>query len=247
MMLGHPPLLDLLVLFQRERKRRPSGQSPILVTRIAPNHEELVEKLPRREISRAPNVSENPIRNLLVGFENSLRCVNCVWHCHLLDLKRSAAVLETPMTNPVTAFKIPVADLDRAIKFYTAVFGHKFEREVVDGNEMAWFPFDPKAPGASGSLAKGGSYVPGKSGARLYFHTVDIDGTLARAVAAGGQVLYAKRRWVNWGGWPSSRTVKGTASRCIRRKSEARPRRVTETPSAWSPEIRNTGTARGGG
>jgi uncharacterized protein len=96
------------------------------------------------------------------------------------------------LRNPVSAFEIPVTDLDRAIKFYTALFGHKFDREVVDGNEMAWFPFDAKAPGASGALAKGGSYVPGKSGARLYFHTADIDGTLAKAVAAGGQVLYAK-------------------------------------------------------
>jgi predicted enzyme related to lactoylglutathione lyase len=96
------------------------------------------------------------------------------------------------MNNPVCSFEIPVADLDRAMVFYTAVFGYEFERELVDGNEMAWFPFDPEVPGVTGSLAKGDSYLPGKQGARLYFRTDDIKGTLEKAIAAGGKVLYPK-------------------------------------------------------
>lgn len=92
--------------------------------------------------------------------------------------------------NPVSYFEIPVKDLDRAVAFYGAVFGCAFERACVDGNDMAFFPHDEKRPGASGALAKGDSYLPGKSGARLYFQVQDLQGTLLRAVQAGGRELY---------------------------------------------------------
>jgi len=92
--------------------------------------------------------------------------------------------------NPVSYFEIPVTDLDRAVDFYTAVFGHAFERMNIDGNDMALFPNAEGAPGVSGALAKGDSYVPGTAGARVYFSVTDIPAVLARAVAAGGRVLY---------------------------------------------------------
>lgn len=94
------------------------------------------------------------------------------------------------MTNPVCYFEIPVTDLDRAVAFYRAVFGCDFERAAIDGNEMALFPSDPAAGGASGALARGDSYVPGRQGARVYFRVADVPGALARAVAAGGRELY---------------------------------------------------------
>ncbi|MFC6839400.1 VOC family protein [Xanthomonas theicola] len=92
--------------------------------------------------------------------------------------------------NPISYFEIPVHDLERAIAFYGAVFGHAFERTDVDGNAMAFFPYAPDRPGASGALAQGDSYLPGKSGARLYFAVHDIQATLDKAVGAGGRVLY---------------------------------------------------------
>jgi predicted enzyme related to lactoylglutathione lyase len=94
--------------------------------------------------------------------------------------------------NPVSYFEIPVTDLDRAVEFYTSVFGHGFERVSIDGNDMALFPNSEGAGGTSGALAKGESYVPGTAGARVYFTVADIPATLARAVAAGGSVLYAE-------------------------------------------------------
>jgi len=92
--------------------------------------------------------------------------------------------------NPVTYFEIPVTDLDRAVRFYQAVFGFTFERETIDGNQMALFPQTDGAPGITGALAKGSAYKPSKSGPILYFHTADIDKTLARANANGGKTLY---------------------------------------------------------
>lgn len=95
--------------------------------------------------------------------------------------------------NPVSYFEIPVTDLDRAQRFYEAVFEVKLDRETVDGYEMALFPFAPGGAGASGALAKGDVYVPAKTGPILYFSVADIDATMARANAAGGKTLYPKK------------------------------------------------------
>ena len=46
----------------------------------------------------------------------------------------------TKKSNPVVYFEIPVNDMNRAIKFYSAVFKFDFEKENIDGNEMALFP-----------------------------------------------------------------------------------------------------------
>lgn len=94
------------------------------------------------------------------------------------------------VVNPVCYFEIPVADLERAVAFYTAVFGLPLERAEVDGNRMALFPSDPNQPGVSGALACGDSYVPGRQGTRVYFRTASIADTLRRAVAAGGREMY---------------------------------------------------------
>jgi predicted enzyme related to lactoylglutathione lyase len=96
------------------------------------------------------------------------------------------------MKNPVGYFEIPVTDLDRAINFYQNVFGYEFERTVVDGNDMAWFPFSQDAPGISGALAKGESYTPTTNGSLVYFNTDHIDDILSKANANGGKTLYPK-------------------------------------------------------
>ena len=54
-------------------------------------------------------------------------------------------------------FEIPVIDLERAIAFYTAVFGYQLERVEVDGNEMAMFRASDEASGMSAALIKGES------------------------------------------------------------------------------------------
>ncbi len=94
--------------------------------------------------------------------------------------------------NPVSYFEIPVADMDRAIEFYQAVFSVSLERTVIDGLDMALFPFDESERGVSGALAKGDSYVPSRSGPRIYFFVESIDETLSEAVSKGGRVAYPK-------------------------------------------------------
>ncbi len=95
-------------------------------------------------------------------------------------------------SNPVVYFEIPVTDLDRAIRFYTAVFGFTFEKTIIDHNEMALFPLSDALPGISGALAKGEIYKPTLDGVVLYFHSDAIEKTLEKAIANGGAALYPK-------------------------------------------------------
>lgn len=89
--------------------------------------------------------------------------------------------------------EIPVRDLDRAIAFYEAVFDLACGPIVtVHGSRMVHFPFIEGQDGASAALAEGDVYVPGLSGAVVYFNVDDVDVAIARAVAAGGAVLFPK-------------------------------------------------------
>jgi hypothetical protein len=100
---------------------------------------------------------------------------------------------QRPPMNPVVHFEIPVTDMDRAVRFYEAVFETHLTWQEVDGYTMAFFPRADGKPGASGALARGDVYVPSKAGAILYFDVPAIDPVLTRALAAGGKVLYPKK------------------------------------------------------
>lgn len=55
-----------------------------------------------------------------------------------------------------------------------------------------WFVMSEGAPGISGALAKGESYVPSTNGTLVYFSTNNIDDTLAKVKSNGGKTLYPK-------------------------------------------------------
>lgn len=97
------------------------------------------------------------------------------------------------MNVVVRYFEIPVADLERAQKFYERVFDVTLKRAVVDGYDMALFPETADGGGASGALAVGDVYVPGKAGPILYFTVPDIDGVLALVEGLKRDILYPKK------------------------------------------------------
>ena len=98
----------------------------------------------------------------------------------------------TKNSNPVVYFEIPVNNIDRAIKFYKSVFDVNFDKDKIDNNEMALFPFANKILGISGALVKGEVYKPTKDGVLIYFNTENIDKTLKLATSNGGKILYPK-------------------------------------------------------
>jgi uncharacterized protein len=93
----------------------------------------------------------------------------------------------------VRYLEIPVADIDRAVSFYEAVFGVELERVILDGYAMAHFPSLGGGVGADVTLAQGDVYVPSKTGTIVYFHVADIDAVMSCATARGAAVLYAKK------------------------------------------------------
>ncbi|MDA8126885.1 MAG: VOC family protein [Deltaproteobacteria bacterium] len=94
--------------------------------------------------------------------------------------------------NPVNWFEIPVVDLSRAKSFYEGVFGLSLTLENLGPFKMAFFPMENNVYGATGSLMKADGYIPSRTGIAVYFSVEDIEGTLAKAVKAGGKVMTSK-------------------------------------------------------
>ncbi len=101
------------------------------------------------------------------------------------------------MENTVVWADIPVADLDRAMKFYGAVLQNEFQKaEGMDGIAMPAPPpgFDPSQmqgpPPVSIDLAQTDNVKPSTDGCTIYLNSNgDPEGMLERAKAAGGEIL----------------------------------------------------------
>lgn len=90
--------------------------------------------------------------------------------------------------------EIPVADLDRAARFYEGLLSARGERSNVDGYDMIFLPLADGTAGASVALVQGDVYRPGKAGPVVYLRADDLDALLARAKALGAPLLYPKKR-----------------------------------------------------
>jgi len=91
-------------------------------------------------------------------------------------------------------FEIPVQDMDRAKKFYDAVFD--IDIQVQNFNEllMGSFPFAENKMGSSGSLVKQAEwYQPSETkGPLLYFSCKDVAHNLGKVKASGGRITHKK-------------------------------------------------------
>jgi hypothetical protein len=94
------------------------------------------------------------------------------------------------MNHPIAWFEIPATDLDRARRFYEAIFG--FEMRPFEAGElrMALFP----SRGALCRLAT--HYKPSaEAGPLLYLSAEpDLAAVLGKVEAAGGRIVLAKRQ-----------------------------------------------------
>lgn len=97
--------------------------------------------------------------------------------------------------NLVNWFEIYVDDIERAKKFYEAVFEVTLEKlpGPVEGIEMWSFPMgDMNTPGATGAIAKMEGVKPGGKSTLIYFMTEDCAATAAKVIGAGGTVMREK-------------------------------------------------------
>jgi predicted enzyme related to lactoylglutathione lyase len=94
--------------------------------------------------------------------------------------------------NPIGWIEVPVADMQRAMRFYNAVFEWDLKENILGPLSMAWFPASQNVPGSGGSLVKNENYRPSSDGALVYFSCKDVAVQIERVEKAGGQVLKAK-------------------------------------------------------
>lgn len=92
------------------------------------------------------------------------------------------------MNHLLNWIEIPIRDFDRAKAFYE----HVFEIELTPFSEgaLTYAIFPTKNPYNTGALVKGEGYVPSTDGPLIYLNATNrLDTLLARALAAGGQLL----------------------------------------------------------
>ena len=98
--------------------------------------------------------------------------------------------------NAVGWFEIYVNDMERAVAFYQAVLGARFEDmddPTNSGMQMKSFPMDPSSYGAPGALVRMDGFTPGVGGTLVYFVVEDCAVEEARVANAGGEVIEPKK------------------------------------------------------
>jgi len=97
--------------------------------------------------------------------------------------------------SKVSWFEIYVDKMERATKFYEAVFATTLE-PLGDPSEqnliMMCFPSDMETYGAGGALVQMEGVKAGGNSTLVYFHSEDCTTEESRVVAAGGKVFKPK-------------------------------------------------------
>jgi predicted enzyme related to lactoylglutathione lyase len=94
--------------------------------------------------------------------------------------------------NPVGWFEIYVQDMDRARKFYEAVFQTKLEKLENPDLEMWTFPMEIDRMGAPGALVSIPGVPSGGNSILVYFSCEDCAAEAGRAAETGGRVQKEK-------------------------------------------------------
>lgn len=96
------------------------------------------------------------------------------------------------MTDAILWFEIPATDLARAVTFYEQVLQTKLQ-DVSRYTGSPYALFNTQGDGVGGAIGVGPNYTPATTGVTIYLHVQeDLEQTLARVEAAGGQVITPK-------------------------------------------------------
>jgi predicted enzyme related to lactoylglutathione lyase len=97
-------------------------------------------------------------------------------------------------SNALNWFEIPVADINRAKKFYETIFSVKMmDMGEMMGMKMVGFPAEMGNGKASGGLAQSAMHKPSQDGAVVYLNAnPSIQMVIDRIEKAGGKVVMPK-------------------------------------------------------
>lgn len=97
------------------------------------------------------------------------------------------------MTHQIVWVDIPARQLDRAIRFYTAVLGAAVEKQQYSTFSIGLLPHTEGS--ITGCLSQSAADLPGQSGPLIYLNCSGrLDDAIAAVEANGGQVLKPKHQ-----------------------------------------------------
>ncbi|OQP50414.1 hypothetical protein A4H97_00800 [Niastella yeongjuensis] len=100
------------------------------------------------------------------------------------------------MTHAISWFEIPATNLDRAQKFYEAIFGIQLVPMDMPNIKMRMFPIDDPMTGIGGAVVDTGGefHKPSATeGALIYLNgNPDVQKVLDKVEAAGGKIMMPK-------------------------------------------------------
>ncbi len=99
------------------------------------------------------------------------------------------------MQHAISWFEIPTTDIDRAQKFYEAIFGITMIPMDMPNIKMRMFPLDDMMTQVGGALCDSGGFhkASATDGPLIYLNAnPDVQGVLDKVEAAGGKVMMPK-------------------------------------------------------
>jgi len=97
------------------------------------------------------------------------------------------------IANQIVWCDIPVIDLDRAIKFYSAVLGQPVRKESMHSMTFGLLPHEENT--VSGCLVVGDGHTPSASGPLIYLNCDQrLDVAIGAVEGNGGKVLETKHQ-----------------------------------------------------
>ena len=96
-------------------------------------------------------------------------------------------------TNALNWFEIPATDIQRAAKFYEAIFDIKMFQMEMMGMKMAMFPTNAQSGKSGGGLCQSEMHVPSKTGSFIYLNAnPDLQLVIDRIEENGGKIVMPK-------------------------------------------------------
>lgn len=99
------------------------------------------------------------------------------------------------LTNAINWFEIPVADFDRAKKFYETIFSYQMPENQMGQSKMGFFLYDFKAGKIGGAIVYNPElYTPSNNGTLVYLNCQpDLQIVLDKVETAGGRIIAPKK------------------------------------------------------